>query len=62
MKVWREPVEGLGGQTLEPDTETFQLILNMKIWIFFFKKHRVQSYAFKCLVWGKHSEIGRAHV
>lgn len=33
MKVWREPVEGLGGQTLEPDTETFQLILNMKIWI-----------------------------
>ena len=57
MKVWREPVEGLGGQTLEPDTETFQLILNMKIWIIiiFFQKHNVQIYAFKCLVWDKHS-------
>ena len=56
MKAWREPGEGLGGQTLEPDTETFQLILNMKIWIsFFFQKHNVQIYAFKCLVWDKHS-------
>ena len=44
MKAWREPVEGLGGQALEPDTETFQLILNMKIWISFFFRNTIYKF------------------